>query len=438
MFLFDDITSALPAPRDDEPPELRARIAKELRDHLECAYQRELLLAGNEAEATRRVLDRFGDPAQIARRLWFDALWENIMSQRVLVGMCAVMTAACIGMGLFNWRTAADSAEVVRRLIEHSDTANRTLIEQSRDMNRLILEQSRDSNQALLKKMGDLVAMSGAQQSPEWVPVKIRLVLDEPGGRPAAGYDVAVSNSHSLSLEKPAGGRITIDEKSNDDGLLDCGRLRSGNYSVSVTTPWNELCEHSFYVRAGLSEQLETIYCPSAEEPSSVVNFDFDLPDDLRSRSLGVICEFSYDGRELRGFHWRRQRVAELFPNIVTSKGGIWNSYGIEYMPQWTPPGATLHYKQPVDAIRRVVGKHGLRIRGIILLPEDRPPRSIEQVRWFPTSNTERGIFSEFTTSAIGENRVKISIPEQLYDEVRRAFVQKTETDKTGDEKPAN
>src|SRR5215469_4154387 len=86
--MFDhDLLAGLPAPRDDEPPSLRADIADELTDHLRCALRREVFKDGDETAAGRRVLDRFGDPQKLARRLWWQAMWSLIMRQRILSGV---------------------------------------------------------------------------------------------------------------------------------------------------------------------------------------------------------------------------------------------------------------------------------------------------------------------------------------------------------------
>ena len=80
MDFRDGLSTELPAPRDDEPDGLRNDILDELADHLVCAYRRELLRGADAATARQRVLERFGDPAALARRLWFDSMKGKIMS----------------------------------------------------------------------------------------------------------------------------------------------------------------------------------------------------------------------------------------------------------------------------------------------------------------------------------------------------------------------
>ena len=92
----DDIANELPAPRDDEPPSLRQDIADELADHLQSSFAGELHRTPDQAQARQHVLDRFGDPRRVARQLWFDAMKEKIMSQRVNVVLSSLMTVACL------------------------------------------------------------------------------------------------------------------------------------------------------------------------------------------------------------------------------------------------------------------------------------------------------------------------------------------------------
>jgi len=85
----EDISAGLPAPRDDEPRELRSDIADELADHLACSMARERLRDADQSirsdkELLDVVLERFGNPGQLARRLWWDAMKEKIMTQRIL------------------------------------------------------------------------------------------------------------------------------------------------------------------------------------------------------------------------------------------------------------------------------------------------------------------------------------------------------------------
>jgi hypothetical protein len=109
MELRDTLFAELPPPRDDEPTGLRQDILDELADHLACAYNREVLRGERADEARRRVLDRFGDPAAVARRLWLDAMKGKIMARRILIATCLVVTLASLSLAGLMWRQAIDA-----------------------------------------------------------------------------------------------------------------------------------------------------------------------------------------------------------------------------------------------------------------------------------------------------------------------------------------
>src|SRR5258708_39845099 len=112
MTWHPDIAGDLPAPRDDEPSSLRQDIADELADHLRSSFNRELHFTPEESSAKNNVLDRFGDPRRVARQLWFDAMKEKIVSQRLNLVVSSLMTAACLGALIIMILMLRDSHEV--------------------------------------------------------------------------------------------------------------------------------------------------------------------------------------------------------------------------------------------------------------------------------------------------------------------------------------
>jgi hypothetical protein len=91
-----DLLADLPPPDDFEPPSLRDDIRDELQDHLQCAFRREVLRDGDEPAAQARVLNRFGDPKQLARRLWWQAMWSRVMGKKLLAGLQWAVTLAAV------------------------------------------------------------------------------------------------------------------------------------------------------------------------------------------------------------------------------------------------------------------------------------------------------------------------------------------------------
>src|SRR5690606_31555255 len=188
----DDIAADLPAPRDDEPASLRQDIVDELADHLQCALHRELL-AGGEASPRResgdsdiehtacqhpqtdvwgspvhawqRVLTRFGNPATIARRLWFDAMKERLMAQRITAIMAGLTAAAAIVIAVLVWQSTLRDSDAQQQLLLAQQELNRTLL-------------------AELKSLQQ-TSSTAAATTAGWAPVKVRLQSED--GKPVAG-----------------------------------------------------------------------------------------------------------------------------------------------------------------------------------------------------------------------------------------------------------
>ena len=174
MDFRDCLSADLPAPRDDEPEGLRDDILDELADHLACAYRRELLRGADSATARQRVLERFGDPAALARRLWLDAMRGKIMSQRILVVCCIVLTVISLSLGFVMWSQAAD-AEGSRRQARNRGTGPKRKGTAPRRQAEMIMQL-----QAISKS-------ASSSKTPEWIPVIFKLTLETwTGHRPWA------------------------------------------------------------------------------------------------------------------------------------------------------------------------------------------------------------------------------------------------------------
>ncbi len=109
------LSAALPPRRSDEPAGLRQDIFDELADHLTCSYHRELLRGVDSTVARARALERFGDPAAVARRLWLDAMKGKIMAKRVLIATCVMMTCASLSLAAVFWMRSNRAAQELAR-----------------------------------------------------------------------------------------------------------------------------------------------------------------------------------------------------------------------------------------------------------------------------------------------------------------------------------
>jgi hypothetical protein len=265
--------------------------------------------ARNETKARETVLARFGDPRRIARKLWFEAMKEKIMSQRLMLASSAVTTALCLAMGFFLWRISAQSAE-----------ASRALIEETREMNR-----------ALIEKLGAVAAPGAPPQPSDMVHLTIRLVQNAPNGPAAAGYAVDVRRSGPLG--SPEVDSSQIQDKSGTDGTIDCGLVKFGSYIAEIATPGKLATEVNFYIRAGRAEQVETVVCPEPPEDGPV-SLAYEVPSDLRAQDLRLDITIQPLGRELQGVYWMSRSLPEN--GILSPDGTLYEYYGYEGDPNRT------------------------------------------------------------------------------------------------------
>jgi hypothetical protein len=214
MGVPDFVDRALPAPRADEPARLRERIAAELADHLACATADEVERGADPARAQRRAVERFGDPGAVARRLWWNAMKEAVMKDRILMGAAALAALACLGALALTWQS---------------------------------LRQNQRMNEKLIAEFAAMRTREPAPApvDPAWRDLSIRVTRGSQEGPPAVGASVTLS------------GRIfgedgSFTEKADANGLARFGVVRSGNsFECQVNPPDGfEWFERS-YLRTG-------------------------------------------------------------------------------------------------------------------------------------------------------------------------------------------
>lgn len=290
MESLDDFAAALPAPREDEPPDLRRKIIAELRDHLHSAMQRELLLTGTAGQAQHNVLSRFGDPARLARKLWYDAMWEKIMTQRMMLVALVLVVLVSIGSTGLTW----------------------FLVVQAGQVNQALLEQNRAANEVMLAKLtvlGNAGRTSG--KSMEWNSLKVRLSFEKSGGVPAAGFIVGLQG-HLLDT----GSNTSLARTTGPDGVADFELVRPGQHMLGVQTPWGEsIATMNIYGGMGFEGNVVTvlpgepqtveIVCPSKPEETEIT-IAVDWPSDLAGQPLWLVCDFVRSPREVGGQSWSR------------------------------------------------------------------------------------------------------------------------------------
>lgn len=244
-----DLTARLPPPHDEEPVSLRNDIVDELRDHLVCASDRErrrLDVSGHVADSQQvkqAVVERFGDPASVARQLWFDAMKGRIMVQRVFLGLLAALVAL-VGVGIWRMTTTLGA----------------------------IVDQNQKATAAILERMGKEQPTAVAAPSPEWIPVKFTLVQDAPGNPPLVGHEVRLSQQSNDDPRKL--GQLL--EKTSSEGIADFGLLPYGSYRLSISSRAGSTHD-SLTLRPGRPIN-QRIVVPG-EPPTQRVQFKFAAPN---------------------------------------------------------------------------------------------------------------------------------------------------------------
>ena len=208
MYDHDALSAELPPPRQDEPADLRQDILDELADHLTCSYNRELLRGANSVEARRRVMERFGDPAAVARRLWLDAMKGKIMAQRILIALCFLMMAACFGLVGFVWSESSRWSQT----------------------NLGLINQAQKTNQEILKQLETMSRPAHPSKADEWIPVTFQLNLEKSDGPPAVGYQILVGRGSNGTQKDGA-----IHRTSDADGQADFGVIQPGDWESQLS-----------------------------------------------------------------------------------------------------------------------------------------------------------------------------------------------------------
>lgn len=270
----EEARSHLPPPSEGEPPHLREAILDELEDHLECAMQRELRDTDDPAVAKRRVLDRFGDPSRLARKLWFDAMKEQLMSQRILVATNIVTATAVllVGIGLL-----------------------------------LLWNQQKTIQTSLLAEINNLSRTTAAHQSMNW-PTTELTIRNADGSAPDPDDVTVILTGHIFSDADRGRAEFAPDER----GVVTVGPARPGRHSAFVSSADGFGTRLPITLRPG---QVGTVNVELPDVATGSVQFKADWPDGLADDTIVVL---RFNGS--RG-HADRQWAVEPFAVAVRSDG---------------------------------------------------------------------------------------------------------------------
>ncbi|MFO1021389.1 MAG: hypothetical protein U0903_11920 [Planctomycetales bacterium] len=269
--MFDPLDSLLPAPRDDEPASLRQDIIDEVRDHLHSALLRELHRTPDENLAKQNVLQRFGDPAALVRKLWLQALRDKIMTQKILSTSALLMAVACLIGVLF-----------MGQLVQQNQKANADLIQQMKESNAQLVAQ--------FQSLASQRKTESAPLSPEWCSLKLRFSLDKPAGPPAKGFRAWINDLSG----SPQGERQipVMNFVVNDTGVIDFGYLKFGRYQLNVTSPSGINLSSQILTLRPQQNVSGEIVCPSATPQDVSLTAEPRFVDKNEASKILFLCEF--------------------------------------------------------------------------------------------------------------------------------------------------
>jgi hypothetical protein len=288
MDFRDGLSADLPSPRDDEPASLRDDIVDELADHLACMYRRELLRGADAIAAKARVLEQFGDPVAVARRLWFDAMKGKIMSQRILVSCCIFLTLLSLSLVGVMWMQLIDS----RRMAVAMEARAR---EEARA--------AQAAQEQMLKQMAALSKAVENPRAPDWIPVSFKLTQETLDGPPGVGFQASLGRGTGGSNKPEA-----IQRESDANGIVDFGVVQPGDWEFRISrnleggSSWHTQGK----LNVGLGNKIEkTIICPRISPVQPELKVRIDWPVELVGKDLAALAVFHHKGFDYQpGLHW--------------------------------------------------------------------------------------------------------------------------------------
>lgn len=305
----DDISVHLPAPRDDEPRALRSDIADELADHLACSVARERLRdeqhrGRSEEELLGEALDRFGDPREVARRLWWDAMKEKIMTQRVILGVTLVAAAAAIG-----------AVALLAQLMANNREDQKQMLGAQREWMQAMLAEVRKPRES----------QGGDGRFSDWQPLRVKLVDEE--GNPVEGG--------ASCTGRPFGKDDAIEQQVQTDatGLADFGRLPAGPYTVTCYVKATSESGGRTDILLGPGRPSETtIRCPTKYDTSVPATFTITAPGDISPDRLYFVAQLRRLGRNVDGIFWQYVGEPKAVAVLLDAKGTVLGEFPIDFI----------------------------------------------------------------------------------------------------------
>ncbi len=236
------LRARLPPPHEGEPRDLRADIVDEISDHLGCALDRERRHA-DEPAARAAVIERFGDPARLARRLWFEAMKETTMQQRTALITNVALTILCVAACLFVLTAMRQNAEL---------------------------------NAAMLAKLETIGGdVAGSAPPMDWTEARVRVATG--GGSPDDGFRVAlVGRPFDAAAEHPS----TIEKTTDAEGRVIFGPVRPGSYTLKTVDTRDRAQSRPVILYPGRVNDFDIVW-PAFSEAAVPVTVSVEIAEDL-------------------------------------------------------------------------------------------------------------------------------------------------------------
>jgi hypothetical protein len=286
-----DLLADLPPPDDFEPSSLRDDIRDELQDHLQCAFRREVLRDGDEPAAQARVLNRFGDPKQLARRLWWQAMWSRVMGKKLLAGLQWAVTLAAVFCAGAVYVT---NARILGELESARTEDRRSTASLAHELQELRQQIAVAQDQANGRRAD---GQPGATDGPPGAPGDAEAAA-------AALESFAKKPSLTVQLVYDREGRPPVEEPVKEMKLIGGGRVYEGGvapgggmpgepgrylftvpggerYRLIITLADGQTSERDVLVREDLPREM-TVVCPEPRTKVAVAITGSPLPEDLQ------------------------------------------------------------------------------------------------------------------------------------------------------------
>ena len=288
-----DPDRAFPTRHPREPGGLRQDILDEIADHLASAAEREAERSNDDEETVwRRVLERFGNPDAIARKLWWDQMRETIMREWIQTGVMIVAAAAVVVgvvfMGVMMARVGTAN-EAMQAAMKQVAASNEAVLQ--------AMAEQRKGNEAMLKSLTGIQGGGGDQAATlELSTIDIVVRRGTPEGPPAREVRVRMQG------KGPGDSSLSVQGELDASGRASFQRLYQGAYYFSFEDPQSRLfSEKTITLFAGKGAGEYVIVAPDvAPRP---IHIDWGLPVYARDdeQLIGTVLEASWSHD---GFEW--------------------------------------------------------------------------------------------------------------------------------------